>query len=317
MMEECGCKLKILFINQLISEYGQSFLYDGLRRLGHQVIDFPQNYRFHFKDKSECLALTCKDGPCSKYNEQGCTNHPAHLTWPIQDRFDGLPDLVITNNGYGQEELHREIKEKGIPIAALDLGDSVISSYKAWCDVIGCPPDFFFRREYLQGQEGKPLSYSFYDTARLFLPTKDMQYSVSFMFRPTSPERKELAEKISKIPGSFVGQVPHSQYLDILGKSRFSIAVKGAGYDTVRRWEIPCRGSVLCTDKSPIVINNDFEDGISCIKFENADELIAKINSYLNSYDVYNRIRANCYNHFERFHTTIERARQFLKDCGF
>ncbi len=230
--------------------------------------------------------------------------------------FVGPPDLVITNNGYGKEELYRE-QLFNRKIAALDLGDSPISSYGAWSLVIGRPPDFFFRREYFEGQEGKPLSYSFYDRALEFNETKDLEYTVSFMFRPTNPERMALAEHIRAIPGSFVGEVPHSQYLDILSKSRFSIALKGAGYDSVRRWEIPCRGSVLCTDYAPITINNDFVDGESCIKFSSPKELIDKINGYLNNDNKFNLLRLNCFNHFKSYHTTTERAKQFLKDCGF
>jgi len=312
--------LKILFVNQPQSEYGQSFLYDGLRRLGHVVIDYPYNDRLHFTEKKEC-AGDCTKGPCAYGGNVGCTNHPAHLCWPNQKHLldnplFGAPDLIISNNGYGNESLHRFYAEHNTPIAALDLGDSLNSSYDAWTHVIGRPPDFFFRREYLEGQPGKPLSYSFYDDALAF--EDNSKYTVSFMFRPTNPQRVALAEQIRAIPGSFVGEVSHSQYLDILSKSRFSVALKGAGYDSVRRWEIPCRGSVLCTDYAPIIINNDFVDGESCIKFKSADELVAKVNSYLNgSPEVYNTLRNNSFKHFKQFHTTTERARQFLKDCGF
>lgn len=307
--------LKILFINQECSEYGQSFLYDGLRSLGHWVVEFPYNYRLHFNDKVECKVNSCVDGPCSKNIGFGCTNHPAHLCWNPLPPFDSLPDLVVTNNGIGNEAIHRFMAAHKVPIAALDLGDSTNSAYDVWCQVIGQKPDFFFRREYLKGQVGNPLSYSFYEKYSKF--NTDLKYTVSFMYRPTNSIRDKFAEAVAKIPNSYVGQLPHKEYIEVLSQSMFSVAVRGAGYDTVRRWEIPCMGAVLCTDNSPIVINNDFEDEKSCIRYDSVDELVTKIKYYLNNLDVYNNLRQNCYNHFSKYHTTTERAREFLKVCGY
>lgn len=316
--------LNILFINQPTSEYGQSFLIHGLTALGHNVMAWFGG-TFYFDVLTECFGhCNHKDSPCKKLDigtPTGCLRHCAHLDlrkpWPMNLN---KPDLIITNNGYGNEDLHRFYKKRGVRIAALDLGDSPKDSFRAWSEVIGSPPDFFFRREYYPGQPGYPLQYSFYEEKSIFRPLNELTYSISFMGKATSPIRAEYSEVLKSIPNSFIGEVPHSQYLDVLSRSKFSVAIRGAGYDTVRRWEAPGRGSLLCAEEWPLDSDNDFEDGLNCIKFSNPQELYDKVTKYLNSSDsdsVYNTIRNNCYKHFLQHHTTKARAREFLKKCGF
>lgn len=317
--------LKILFINQPNSDYGQSLLYHGLTRLGHYIIPWFNN-PFHFQSLKDCSIQCGENSPCkllSDNSKHGCTNHPAHLSIKKDESYGGVnilqhAGLVITNNGYGNEELLRTLIKNGRKICVLDLGDSTSSSIEAWTQVLGQKPEFYFRREYLQGQFGHPLSYSFYNEKAVFRGENELMYNVSFLTRPTSSERKTYSDALNSIPGSVIGAVPHSQYLDILSKSKFSVAVRGAGFDTLRRWEIPARGSVLCLERSPIVINNDFEDGLNCIKFSSPDELIGKINYYLNSSDksVYNKLRKNCFDHFIKYHTTEARAKELLEKCN-
>jgi hypothetical protein len=314
--------LNIYFLHQERSEYGQSFLYHGLCSLGHNVVPFGKN-TFHFKRLKECGGKIChlESSPCVKMEDVGCLEHSAHLT--LEEPYCGVNifehcDLLVTNNGWGNEELIRGFRDRGVKIAALDLGDSINSSYDAWKEVIGSKDFYLFRREYVEGQIGNPLSYSFYEEKSIYRDSKELIYNVSFLSRPTSPQRIKYIELMQSIPNSIAGTVPHSQYLDVLSRSKFSVAVRGAGFDTVRRWEIPARGSVLCLEEAPIVINNDFTDGLNCIKFSSPEELRDKINYYLNnSCGGYDKLRENCFSHFRKFHTTKERAKEFLKGCGF
>ena len=251
----------------------------------------------------------------------GCTNHPAHLTLPkTYDRNVKRWDLVVTNNGYGNERILRQFIKEGTPIACLDLGDSARAAYPEWSAVLGEPPKLFFRREYKAGQPGFPLSYSYYGERAHLWDAAFPVWDVACLYRPTNPQRAEFASAISKaFDSSVVGQKPHSEYLETIGSSLFSVALAGAGEDTLRHWEIPSQGSVLCKPKSSIVVNNDFTGGVNCIEFENTEDLVTQIKSYLNSSDhsVYNTLRNNCYQHFLKYHTTEARAREFLNLCGF
>ena len=320
-------KLNILFINQRQSEYGQSLLYHGLTKLGHHVVPFYWS-SFHFEQLQPCeQKCSDKNSPCQDFSAIiGCTNHPAHLDLPhptameIVDMLWYNWDLIVTNNGYGNEELHRHFRRQGIPIAALDLGDSAQSAWDAWCGVIGGPPDFFFRREYYSGQQGFPLSYSFYAERAVDREALETRPGlvVSSLYRPTNASRKQTSEEIKKtFPNSFVGQKPHSEYLATIANSQFSVALPGAGQDTLRAWEIASQGSVLCKPTQSITINNDFVGGESCIVFKNVEDLVSQIKYYLNNRKEYDELRKRCFNHFIKHHTTEARAAELLERCGF
>lgn len=317
----------ILFINQRQPEYGQSLLYHGLYNLGHFV--YPWFYStFHYERLEECdMDCAAPTSPCSDVTVPiGCTNHPAHLNlnppgfMEHEHILNKSWDLIVTNNGYGNERLHRHFRGQGIPIAALDLGDSARHSYEAWCEVLEGPPDFFFRREYYPGQPGRPLSYSFYRERARLLGADEIgtKLSISCLYRPTNPIRNIIGSEIkAEFENSFVGQKPHSEYLETLASSQFSVALPGAGQDTLRHWEIPSQGSVLCMPPSPITVNNQFTDGENCLIFNSVDELIFKIKYYLNSSpSVYNKLRENSFQHFMKYHTTEARAAEFLQVCG-
>lgn len=317
--------MNILFFNQPISEYGQSILYHGLRKLGHYVEPVLRN-TFHFTGLTDCDG-DCANGPCGMHHDavwlEGCTRHPSHLTLPTQQRPELLGDeeftkvkwdLVITNNGIGYEEEHRELIKNGNRIACLDLGDSSQSAFTAWVQVLGQEPDWFFRREFYEQQIGYPLQYAFYEEKSQFRPLEEMEFSVCCLHRPTNPIRAQVGQAVASIPNSFVGEVHHSQYLDIMSKSRFTIALPGAGMDTLRHWEAPGMGSVLTRLPSPLSVLNDFQNGVDCVEFSNLDELVEKINYYLNNSneEVYLKMRQQSYDKFKEFHTTKARAQQLL-----
>lgn len=311
-----------MFINQSQSEYGQSLLYHGLRKLGHFVqCVFPNT--FHFDKLIECSG-NCNDrylSPCKLETTFGCNIHPSHLTFNPQHLAGDITkhewDLVITNNGYGNEPLHRLLSSSN-KIAALDLGDSKSSSIDAWTKVIGKKPDYFFRREFIEGQEGFPFSYSFFREKNRFTALQFMEWTVTSLYRPTNPKRQKISEALKKEFGEkcFVGQKPHIEYLNTLARSKFSVALAGAGEDTLRHWEIASQGSVLCMERQSITINNAFKDGENCIIFDSVEELISKIKKYEEDEEEYKRLRGACYLHFLKFHTTEARAQELLTRCG-
>lgn len=309
--------MDILFLNQPGPEYGQSILYDGLRELGHRVIDYPFNHTFHFQNLNDC-DLKCQNGPCqNSYAIEGCLNHSAHMMWApqFQDIDDGWkPDVIVANKGFGNEKIFQ--KFNNCKIIALDLGDSTTSFYSAWCQCIGRKPDAFFRREYIKGQEGYPLSYAFPESKSCILPQEKKKYLISCIMRPTNSIRKVIAEIIKKEFGdmAYVGEAKYQEYLDITSKSWFSIAMPGAGEDTVRYWEIVGRGSILVAPlERNIVINNDFINGINCIKVMTTQKLIECIDEYSKDINSLIELQHSSFEHYKQYHTTKARAAEMLE----
>lgn len=311
--------LKILFIGQPnTNDYMQSMLYFGLRCLGHQVYDYPYIKTFHFLRKQPCNFGSCQDGPCNKEGfSYGCNEHPSHLT------FDNRPfdiqeaDLVVTNSGYGNEELFKQLMDKKICI--LDCGDSQISMYDEWVKCIGREPTAFFRRELLPGQKGYSLPFSFYDDRKIFRPFNELQYDVACMFRPTNPLRAEVAEIIKKeFPNSYIGTPKYPEYLDILSKSKFAIDMPGCGETTVRTTEIAGRGSVVVRPwQRTIVEDYDYsEDGEVYIQ-GNLKSCILDMKRILDKEYTYKNLRLRSWQHFNAYHTTTSRCLYLLDKAGF
>ena len=313
--------LKILFINQPGPEYAQSQLYHGLKSLGHIVWDYPYNQTFHFEELKECN-VDCSIGPCNQQSKIGCTRHSAHLTlkdypqMPLDiERVIDQIDLVVTNNGFGYEELYKLLKH--IPIAVLDLGDSKHSSYDIWCKCIGKEPTAFFRREYQIGQKGHPLTYSFYRERSKFPPYRELKYNMSCMFRPTNIMRQEIIDSIKTVPELFIGTLQYSDYLNRISESKFVLDLPGAGITCVRTSEIAGRGSVIVRpQQKEVFIEHDFKDMLNCVEYTSKKELLEKIEYLLKNRVVYDYLRLNSWAHYHAYYTTEARASELLTKVG-
>lgn len=308
--------MDILFLNQPGPEYGQSIIYDGLRELGHKVVDYPYNHTFHFQQLNDC-DMICQKGPCqNSYAIEGCNSHPAHMTWPAQfeDIANWKPDIIVTNKGFGNEEIFQKFND--CKIIALDLGDSPVSSYSAWCQCIGRKPDAFFRREFLEGQDGYPLSYAFPESRSICLPKNEKKYLISCIMRPTNPVRNIIMDTIqwSFHDSAYVGEAKYQDYLKITSESWFSVAMPGAGEDTVRYWEIVGRGSILVTPQQRnIIINNDFKEGVNCVKFKDISDLITQIKKYNGDNHLLSAMQTSSFEHYKQYHTTKARVIEMLE----
>ena len=308
--------MKILFVTQPNSaEYAISQLFYGAVKLGHEVSHYPFNPFFNFASLEDC-EMDCKNGPCAKPSLIGCENHSAHLAITpktnIKSFLNFIPDITITNNGYGMEMLYRTPIIAKSKIVALDLGDSAYDAYNEWCQCIGRKPDLFLRREHLIGQHGLPFDYSFYDDKLTKRPTKDLIYSIAFMHRPTNPERAMYAEVIKRIPNSIVGEFKYTEYLKILSYSKFAVAMPGAGQTTVRHVEIPGMGAVLCRMPWP----KNFSDRETCpsITFNSPEELEGQVLSLLEKPALYEHIRNSSFTYAQNYGTCTSKIAWIIKE---
>lgn len=96
---------------------------------------------------------------------------------------------------------------------------------------------------------------------------REKAYDVAFMGMPTSRERTRLRRDLAALAREGVrvfapdGRISWWDYLEILGKARVGISVRGHGFDTYRYWEIPALGTMLLSEKPRIVIPDNFVHG--------------------------------------------------------
>ena len=151
------------------------------------------------------------------------------------------------------------------------------------------------------------------------------EYDLSFMGHINSMDRltyANAAESIGKHLGLRVyvsrdyfnpkPALSKEEYLKVLSSSKAGLSTRGIGYDTYRYWEIPCYGSMLISQRLPIVIPDDFVEGESALYFSSREELESKVEKYLMKSDEWREIERNGQRHFFRHHTPEERVKRLV-----
>jgi hypothetical protein len=110
------------------------------------------------------------------------------------------------------------------------------------------------------------------------------------------------------------GDLEKGKYYEVLARSKSSISVRGYGYDTWRYWEIPAFGSALVSQRSPLIIPNNFVDGESALFFGNEEELRIKFRRYVAKSDEWMEIARNGNGLFRKHHTPQKRVRELILD---
>lgn len=265
--------MKVLYINRKKSDYLQDILYTGLvKTLGvSNVVDMPWNNKFHFNFK--------------KYPRNIGLYKPS-LIKSLLNRFSvNQFSLVIVASCHPDTlRLYLDIIDKipaDIPTAFVDGGD--------WSEVAGDldrlggmdlyekilsirPFDYIFKREYLidktYDENVYPLPFGF-NLDRLPKLNKDYKYDVSFWAVESHRVRSEalalLEDKFDcRVNGTVKNQVMSkykrkgSFYLQELACCKIVLNLRGAGWDTLRYWEVPALGGFMMSQKPGIVIKNNF-----------------------------------------------------------
>ena len=145
-------------------------------------------------------------------------------------------------------------------------------------------------------------------------------YDVSFIGHNNNPERKMYIKMLSeyliknKIKGFISTKVVNKdKYIEMIKNSKSGISTRGVGYDTWRYWEIPCYGTTLLAQRTPINIPNNFVDGESALFFKDFDELKQKLERYVIKSNEWFEISRNGQKHFFEYHTPKKRAEYVLR----
>jgi hypothetical protein len=161
-----------------------------------------------------------------------------------------------------------------------------------------------------------PLPFGLIDTG--FAPAGEREYDVAFLGGPTSDGRADLLRDLEAlaregyrvaVPGAGGARLSWREYMEVLARSRIGIAVRGAGWDTYRYWEVPSAGALLLSERPGIPIPRNFVDGVEAV-FAPPGELIATARRLLGS--GLDEIAARGRTALLERHTSVNRARTVL-----
>ena len=112
---------------------------------------------------------------------------------------------------------------------------------------------------------------------------------------------------------TIIGQRFETQdYFRTIKESYISISAWGAGNCCRRMWEIMANEACCFVQEPFIIYPNKFVDGESCVYYSSIDELIEKLNYYLNNKEKCIKIGKNSHNHIKRYHTGKQRVKYML-----
>lgn len=308
---------RILFVTHGTSDYGQDTLFDGLcSLLGHEnVVDYPWKPTLHGHEFD-----TANSYPCVfKY-----PGDPLSVDDLLAQLRAGSFDLILFSDILGmvhQQEIRRIVNAAPqLPIVVYDAWDDCYTPLPSVLKYLDrSEVSLVFKREMLDGVDYEartyPLPFGYPESLSCAgLPIDQRSSDTPFWAgRNEFGLRPLYVRQLERTTGcGMQTRFDQDTYRDRLRSSLIGLSFFGVGFDTVRYWEIPANGVMLLAERPPIIIPNNFEDGISAVFFETMSELESKLDYYLKHPDEAARIAAHGYAHYLKHHTTTARARYFL-----
>ena len=324
---------RILFINSLQFDYLEDLLFGGLTELlgPDNVVSLPLNYHYYFskyqypKNIGQCR-------PPLRY----LLDRLALKEKLRRFEFDAVVIGSTKEDAFKSYLMIEEKIPKGIPIMYIDGGDwpeiggdAIREQYTSVFEEVihRRAINLIFKREYLLDRQYEknvfPLPFSF-KPARHWTNGTVKKYDVVFWAVESDPLRKTILKLIQdkydcKENGSVQGQTFRNYrrhgtfFLQELSSSKIAYNFKGAGWDTLRYWEIPGVASFMISGLPRIKIPNNFNDrehAVFCK--DDASDLLSLTDYYLTHEREREEIAKNGSKHVQQFHTYTKRAQYFL-----
>jgi len=104
-----------------------------------------------------------------------------------------------------------------------------------------------------------------------------------------------------------------ARYIEALQRVKISLNYRGAGWDTLRYWEVTALGGFLVSQRPQIHIPNNFENGKSIVFVgEDPGEMLDACHFYLQRPEKRAEIGATARRHCQIFHSKQARASQVM-----
>lgn len=343
-MLEPGTLPRVLFLASGSDDYVSDGLMHGLRLLlGDRAVDWPRVDQLYVTEPAEHRARRYGRG-FSLYSgllQEG----PIDRTWITERIAGGEFDIVVVGDLARRSgslvELLRvlpattklavidgadaEKLDQHAPRSLLSTGGAVVPRALRHADV-------YFKREItprtassrfyglvpaglawrLIGSRGlSPISISIPESA--LVDSADGPREQRFQSHIVDPELAERAGGTVAKP--FTNQ---DDYYADLRRSRFGITTKREGWDALRHYEIAAAGAIPCfrglRDKPAECAPHGLIDGVNCLAYDSADELIARIDAL--APETEQELRRGTLE-WARAHTTTAEARRFLARLGW
>lgn len=306
---------RVLFItgNERVN-YGVDVLYHGLKRvLGEAGVE-----EFPFKS-------TLHGAPAAAFGYYPALFAHAGTPHSADDILKALQcgefDTVLW--GDADMELPRELARaialaaRPLHFALVDMRDDCAdhsAELCAWLGLASPPP--YFKRELLRGVQHacpvQPLTFAYPDdlVAEKIDTSRDAGvfwagqrgWGLRDVFLPLLDARGIDTQT----------NYPQEAYRAQLLRSRACLNLAGAGFDTVRYWEVPAQGTLLLSEVLPLSIPADFVDMEEAIFFSTRKDLLDRL-AYLDAHPAeVEAIRHAGWAKLRQHHTASARARQCL-----
>jgi len=321
--------LKVLFLHSGKVDYLQDVVYSGLVRiLGRgNVLSYRWSKWYHLPiykhpknigyDHFEFPRCAIKKGELSQFTHiiiGSCKEATFQDFLEVQRYLRGDAKIVFIDGG-DDSDIGGDLKREGADQLFLDS----ISSR---------PFDFIFKREMLLRKSYPPntfpLSFAV-DFGKFEAKALPKRFDVVFWAVESHPIRKEVLQALDgefdcRVNGSVPNQTLRNyrrkgaDYLRGIMESRITLNYRGAGWDTLRYWEVTSLGQFLISQKPEIKITNNFEHEKSIV-FVGSDpaEMLDRCKYYLRNAAEADTIGQRAAEHSRLYHTPEARARFILE----
>lgn len=303
---------RILLVTDPRPHYGLDVLYDGLYRLlgPEGVVEYPWKATLHG-------ALPTKHG-----------SYPCHFAHPAQARHleevaaaldAGAFDAVLWGDCEDALPL-RDVQTlaahcQTVPLWILDAVDECVDIRAAVEERIGRKSAGYFKREMVRCIDYGPESYPFPFAYAHGLATPQLEGRAGLFW---AGQRRFGMRRLYMEPvEAWLGQklenhYSQEAYREALCQALVGLNLCGAGFDTVRYWELPAHGAVLLTEDVPIVIPENFRDGVDALVFKTPQEALERLAWALAHPEAAAEMGELGRQRFRAHHTSEARARQVL-----
>jgi hypothetical protein len=315
---------KILFINSYKPDYLQDIVYQGLVQiLGKKVVfDYPFNINFHVPLRKYPRNLAYNKGiPILNFSLDFKTFDAVILGSAKPDVFETylkilhkIPDStpVVFVDGGDFEAIGGDLTR----LNRSELYNSAIARRQF---------DLIFKREYMQNTQYEnnvfPLPFASYTPGFTMNTSQKFAYDVSFWAVESHPVRTKVLHLLEnsfdcKQNGTEPSQVfakykrKGLRYLEELAACKVVLNFRGAGWDTLRYWEVPLMSRSLLVSQNPqIVIPNNLVDKEEIIYVkDDLTDLLDVCQYYLDHENQRNEIVQQAAVKIQKYHLPIHRA---------